>query len=71
MDDRVFHSEFEILKETPKRYQVKITRQMCNGNDWKKPFITITEETTISFKKLLNLQNQFCENATTVEIVTI
>ena len=71
MDDRVFHSEFEVLKQTPKRYKVRIVQEIANGNDWKKPFVTITEETTISFSNLLTRQRYFCQHASSTKLVTI
>ena len=56
-DNRVFNSSFEVLSETKKRFKVRITSQITNGNDWKKPFITVVEEMTISLRKMFLLCN--------------
>jgi len=68
-DDRVFNSSFEVLSETKKRFKVRITSEITNGNDWKKPFITVVEEMTISLQRMLKEQYSFCEYATEIKLI--
>jgi len=69
MDNRVFNSSFEVLSETKKRFKVRITQEITNCNDWKKPFITVVEEMTISLKRMLEEQYSFCEYATEIKLI--
>jgi hypothetical protein len=70
-DNRVFHSSFEVLSETKKRFKVRITSEITNCNDWKKPFITVAEEMTISLRRMLEEQYSFCKyNTKTILIKT-
>jgi hypothetical protein len=68
-DNRVFNNSFEVLSETQKRFKVRITSEITNGNDWKKPFIKVVEEMTISLQKMLEEQYSFCEYATEIKII--
>ena len=68
-DNRVFNSSFEILSETKKRFKVRITKQITNCNDWKKPFITVVKEMNISLKRMLEEQYSFCEYATEIKLI--
>lgn len=69
MDNRVFNSSFEVLSETKKRFKVRITQEITNCNDWKKPFITVVEEMTISLQRMLKEQYSFCEYATEIKLI--
>jgi hypothetical protein len=69
MDNRVFNSSFEVLSETKKRFKVRITSEITNCNDWKKPFITAVEEMTISLQRMLEEQYSFCEYATEIKLI--
>ena len=68
-DNRVFNNSFEALSETQKRFKVRITREITNGNDWKKPFITVVEEMTISLQKMLEEQYSFCKYANEIKLI--
>jgi hypothetical protein len=71
MDNRTFHSSFEILAETKKRFKVRITSEITNCNDWRKPFITVVEEITISLKRMLEEQYSFCNYASEIKLITL
>jgi len=68
-DNRVFNSSFEVLSKTKKRFKVKITSEITNCNDWKKPFITVVEEMTISLQRMLEEQYSFCKYATEIKLI--
>ena len=69
MDDRTLHSSFEILAETKKRFKVRITSEITNCNDWRKPFITVVEEMTISLQRMLEEQHSFCKYANKIKLI--
>jgi len=69
MDNRFFNSSFEVLSETKKRFKIRITSEITNCNDWKKPFITVVEEMTISLQRMLEEQYSFCKYATEIKLI--
>lgn len=71
MDNRTLQSSFEILAETKKRFKVRITREITNCNDWRKPFITVVEEMTISIKRMLEEQYSFCNYASEIKLIKL
>lgn len=55
-----YHAKFQIIGETPKRYKIKVIKEITNGNNPDEK-IEVEETKTVSFDTLLKLQHEFCE----------
>ena len=70
LDNREMISTFKVLGKTKgDRFRIETKVQYTNCNDHTKPFITNHYKSTVTLRKMLDMQYDFCKYSDRIELI--